>query len=152
MQPELIQELGHGISYEAYDGGKLHSIRTQGEASREATDLWCEKVNDLLQTNPSDEPLCVLYDLSHPKQTLTPYNRSRTSELAKQFPRELRAYSAVLLSKSLLNQLVAIFITTLMVGSNHKVRIFYEEAQAWEWLQDRRAEYVAKSGSPAAEA
>lgn len=152
MQPELIQELGYGISYEAYEGGRFHAVRTQGDSSRPAVDVWCEKVYHLLQTNPPGEPLCVLYDLSHPKQTLTPYNRSRTSELAKQFPRELRAYSAALLSKSLLNQLVAIFITTLTVGSNHKVRIFYEEAQAWEWLQDRRAEYVAKSGSPAAEA
>lgn len=152
MQPELIQELGHGISYEAYDGGKFHAVRTQGDSSRPAVDIWCEQVYHLLRTNPPGEPLCVLYDLSHPKQTLTPYNRSRTSELAKQFPRELRAYTAALLSKSLLNQLVAIFITTLTVGSNHKVRIFYDEAQAWEWLQDRRAEYVVKSGSPAAEA
>lgn len=151
MQAELNQELGHGISYEAYEGGKLHAIRTQGEASREATDLWCEKVNDLLQTNPPDEPLCVLYDLSHPKQTLTPYNRNRTSELAKQIPRALRVYSAVLLSRSLLNQLVSIFIATLTVGSNHKVRIFYDEAHAWEWLQDRRADCLVKSGSAAAE-
>ena len=105
-------------------------------SSRELTDAWFAAVVETYKQCPPGQSYLCLQDLSQGNLTITPYGRQRTSELSSLYP-ELRGRTAVLVSKSLMGQMMKGLLRLIgnrETGRNR--RIFFHKDEALRWLED----------------
>lgn len=117
------------------EDGRIAVIRGAGDMSRLAIDDWARLVLDTLYTFPTDRPICILNDLTHPDQGFTPYAQERVKDLYRNIPQDRPIYSAIVLRDGFINRIISIFVRRWVKPANVTERIFLHMEEALEWLK-----------------
>jgi hypothetical protein len=101
------------------------------DVTRPSVDEWfqvCKKTMEELE----GDSLFALHDMTSDGMGLTPYAQAKAGELLKLHP-ELKVYTALLLQKTLIAQLISLFLRKNF-RTHHVIKIFFKREAALEWL------------------
>lgn len=116
-----------------------------GDVSREAVVHAEQATDDIMAAHADDNPFCMIADLRK-LEGLTNYVRHNTKERFSSFSEDREYYFALLMTKSLPNRLLSVFLSGLlrMSGRNIHLQVFYAPEAAVIWLENvRRNKAVA---------
>lgn len=131
-----IEELGCGVTRAWADGGSI-PIFSIPNINRHTIDVWVDGVLAHLKTHPVEKPYLVLHDISAAGLALTPYVRSRSSELAVACA-PYHGRLAAVISPGLISQLIGLFLKHDLRQKMHNVtpQTFTTHAEALAWLRE----------------
>lgn len=118
-----------------------------GDVSRSAVAHAEKASDDIFAAHAADDPFCMIADLRK-LQGLTGYVRQNTKNRFSAFPPDRKFYFALLMSQSLANRLMTVFLSGLvrMSGRNIAMQVFYDPEAALKWLVNHRS-LAAKASS-----
>lgn len=110
-----------------------------GDVSRRAVIHAERATDDIMAAHANDDPFCMIADLRK-LQGLTGYVRQNTRERFSGFVKDRHYYFALLMTQSLPNRLMSVFLSGLVrvSGRNIHLQIFYTPEAALAWLEDQR--------------
>ena len=79
--------------------------------------------------------------------TLSPWLRQNTARVLRDLPPQTRLYVGMLLSNSLVSALMQAFLNSMGDAARKRLsyRIFYQEAEAVQWLLEEQAKHSASA-------
>ncbi len=145
-EAELIEHHPYNIRWYRIKDKPIQIIASDGDMSREAVDLWVETAKKMVQATPQDVPFFGVMDLSGPKQGYSNYGGKRAKELVE-FVGEYRqgpTYLAVILTNSLVSQLIRVVAQVLTRTVDYTQRIFTTKEEAVMWLEKMIEETITE--------
>jgi hypothetical protein len=117
-----------------------------GDVSRSAVAHAEKASDDIFAAHAADDPFCMIADLRK-LQGLTVHIRQNTKNRLSTFAPDRKYYFALLMSQSLANRLMAVFLVGLvrMTGRHVAMEIFYDPEAALKWLMKCRSTTVKAS-------
>ena len=117
--------------------------------ARPAIDAWREAVMALVLTWPTDRPYLAIQDFS--EASLTPYIRKQSTTINLSWPTNLRGRSAVVAPRTMLAQVMKLFVSHDLRPQNLKVEreVFFRLEDAITWLEKTPVLEENTSGKPA---
>jgi hypothetical protein len=110
------------------------AIYTLRSVTRLAVDEWVETAKRRIALWDKPEPRFDLHDLSHPKITITPYSRARSTELSKFMP-DQASYTAVVLPRTFATTLISLYFNVIAANDKYPMRAFMKRDEARAWLE-----------------
>jgi hypothetical protein len=136
MKAERVESFEYGIVREWYFQDHLAAIRTQGIMARAAIDVWAASISGVFEAWPSDRPLCLIIDLTHKNQGMSPYANLRARDLVASMRHSGRAYSVgVLLKNPFMVSVGQMMMRQLNMSED--MSIFSQNDHALAWLKKR---------------
>ncbi len=130
-----IERVLPGVTLEWVHDRQMALLRLTS-ISFEAVDAWVDTILQLLAHQSDDHPYLVVYDLSDPQVTLTPYVRARTQEVARAFP-EIKGRVAVLSPRGGAGRLLKLFVNQVMrIDRGRQMQVFFTRENAVAWLAE----------------
>jgi len=128
------EQLSPGIKYKwLFDRHILYVI---GDTShRSDIDAWFQFMCTVMGNWPDDITYLAVQDLSSPNFSLTPYARTRATEIYKVRP-TLRGRVAIVMPRSFIGHLLQMFIRTVR-GNIFDTRFFLSQGDALVWLAQK---------------
>ena len=132
------ENYSHGITRSFIDDGRIVLVETEGDMSRNAINTWASLLVLTMQEWPTERPLAILHDLTHPAQGLTPFARERTADVVKARPDGLVVYNAVLLPPTFIKQIIGMFLRIpLLQKDGQYMKVFSDKDKAIAWLREK---------------
>lgn len=122
-----------GITFNWLADGKIACF-TVSTVAREAVDAWLAASAELTQVWPAEQPYLAIQDVA--KATMTPYIRQRSAETVAMTPRYLKGRSAVILPRTVFNEMIRLYVTVDLARKNRNVarNVFFTRDAAVAWL------------------
>lgn len=139
---ESVEQFDYGITRTWLDEGEIAVITTQGNMAREAVDVWATLAINTVNQWPDGKPIFILHDLTHPRQSFTPYGLKRAEDIYGAIPPTIKGCSAVAVRAGPINHLIAMFVRRRKNAGQFQERIFTSRDEAIKWLRDE----IKKSG------
>ena len=141
IQDMAVEHFAYGIEREWYDNPLIAYIRSQGDMTESAIDVWADVLLDTKDKWVSGQPYAVIVDLTHPNQGITPYSRSRTRDLIDSVPTDELTYVSLLLPRTFINQLFRVFLrSSIFQRPTLQIRIHHTLDEALLWLHRKIAQ------------
>jgi hypothetical protein len=146
--PQIVQEkvypLGTRIFF--YEGTGIGAIVTLGKGSREYVEENQNALSDLIAQAPDPANVYFVYHMQK-LSTLSPWLRQNTARVLRDLPPQTRLYVGMLLSNSLVSALMQAFLNSMGDAARKRLsyRIFYQEAEAVQWLLEEQAKHSASA-------
>ena len=107
---------------------------TINSVERQTVDAWLKRSYEIVQAWPADVPYLAIQDVTN--ATLTPYIREKSAATVALTPKYLRGRSAVVMSPSVKNHLIRLFVTATLTRQNASIQrnVFLKKSQAVDWL------------------
>lgn len=135
-----VEDHTQGVISYTLDDGNIRVIQTEGDMSRQAVDAWATAVHHLFH-NASAPHLFAIYDMSHPRQGITPYGMKKAEETYTYIPPHCYGHVAILFPNTIIFRMAANFAARISRRyQNCEVRLFTQSADALKWLRQRMIE------------
>ncbi len=127
-----VERLSQAVTREwLYDGQIV--VYTLADVRRESVDTRVNAFQADMGVWPADRLFRVMHDFSTPGAVATPYSRARAQEIIDLRP-EIRARVAVILSGTVFNRLIHLFLNRQRSSTTRIRRTFMSREQAIAWL------------------
>jgi len=130
-----IEDFSHGIIRYTIEDGKIIVIQSEGYMAHAAVDAWAAAIHKTF-TTPAQPHIFALYDMSHPRQGVTPYGMKKGEETYTYLSPDHKAYVAIIFPNTILFRMAANFLQ--MIGRKRKnveARLFTHHDLALTWLR-----------------
>jgi hypothetical protein len=126
------------------DDGQVVVIHATGEIRRELLDSWTIIMKDSIRTFPNAKHIYMLLDLRKMQHGLTPYARTKASEIIASVENGRTFNVALVFKDSLANALVGMFLNGLnrLLSSKLNFKKFNDMDKGLQWLRDERARHL----------
>ena len=137
-QEGQIEQINKGCTLERRHHGQM-VIFTITDARHETLESYLAKGEQVVHDHPSDRPLYMLNDCSHPNVSLTPYFRERLNNMVEFLKREDKTmYLAIVPPNTLFFRIFVLFMN--MYGQRVRdvkmtQRAFANRTEALQWLE-----------------
>lgn len=126
------------FSLEWIEDGKVICMRLFDISTREKADRYLDAIEENNRNWNPERPLFMIFDASQViKDTWTPYIRQRSQQAFSALPLEVKGRLASVLKKSILLQIVKLFLERGLNRQNRPIqlKIFFDWDEAMEWLK-----------------
>jgi hypothetical protein len=127
----MSQNLNDQIEF--YEDQQILYFKVTG-VSQAAIDSWFDFLEARLVAWPADKPYLVLYDVTHPSVSLTPYMQKKAKQLNHLRP-DVSGRIAILSQASIIAHMFQ-FFARMLVKNSRPARIFFKEEDALNWLRE----------------
>ncbi len=131
-----VEYFDYGITRTWLHGKRLAIIKTEGNMSRPAIDIWADLTIQTMQHWEAGFPMLIMHDLSSKNQGLTPYGMKRNNDIRRRIPRNGPVYIAVVFKNT---ALVKLAFSLIRKGSefptNVGVQIVNTPEAGVRWLE-----------------
>lgn len=132
-QPRL-ERVGEHVTFEFYDHDHIVFINLTSY-DNQSVDQWATRFKEIRASWPDGKPVLTGVYLSALKMNNMPYVKDRIIEMLA-VRSELNAYSAALLPRTLIGQVVYYAIrSSYNLHPNFHLHTFFEQADALRWLR-----------------
>ncbi|MCU0513218.1 MAG: hypothetical protein MUE40_11695 [Anaerolineae bacterium] len=137
MTANTIIQLAGGVTRQNLHHGQV-IVYTFSDSQRETIDAYMADELALLKAQPPGEKLYLMHDMGHPRAVLTPYLRARLEEIpAVVQAASLSGYSATILPDTIMNRILALFVTSFGRRTGMVQGLFTRREEALRWLEDK---------------
>ncbi len=145
-EDNLIKEAEYAIRWYTLDD-VIHVVSSEGNMRREAIDSWADMVREVVDSIDPDKPMFIIVDLSAPSQGFTPYGGSITRNLLRYVIEQRNAisYIGMVLSDSIINQIISTFFQQVLNRSNYPRQTFTNPGEALAWMRQQVQDEAKKS-------
>ena len=134
MSEETLQQIASDVTLNWLHKHQiaLFTVRT---VSRNQLEGWFRAAKSIMDEWPQDRPLVMIHDDNYPGSSFTPAIRDYSIQLDKYRP-DIVVHTAVVVPKTLMTQIVAVFMRTLR-KSNRETRLFSTLEDAIDWAKTK---------------
>jgi hypothetical protein len=130
--PSAIENPVEGLTIEWIMDRRI-VVYTIRDVSRTVANVWMDALESALASWTGDKPFLALYDVNFPGAVITPYARSRLSQMIDKF-NSVYGRTAVVLPRSFTISVVELIFRARARGKRQR-RIFTNYDQALNWLK-----------------
>lgn len=129
----------YGITLNWTDDNRTAIIATEGNMSRTAVDIWAELTMRVAREWAPGQKLSVLFDMTGPQQSYTPYAAKRTMDVYKATPPTLAGDIAIVMRNTVVVRLLMLLVRREGRPFEKRLnqRFFTDIDVAHEWLLSR---------------
>lgn len=136
----VIEEnsIADNLTYHTIENGSI-TVVTIKTVLRESVDAWSKWTYDRIANwQDNKKPYLVLYDMTYPNVSFTPYMRGKATE-TNDLRQDVKGKIALYLTRSTLATLMSLF-ARLRRSSSRQLRIFFNYDEAVAWLKEDLSE------------
>jgi hypothetical protein len=128
-----MEVIHDGVTMEWLADGRVVCFTIKSLA-RPAIDAWLDKSYQVTLAWPQDIPYLAVQDAT--AIALTPYIRERSAQTVAKTPRHLHGRSCVVLPKSMLTQVMRLFVMTQLSRQHHRIArgVQLDRQEALNWV------------------
>lgn len=123
------------------DDYQICYIQTDGCMQRDGVDTWADLIIATIEAWPTERPIVMLQNLTHPNQGFTPYSRYRGLDILSSVPPNHIAICAIVMQKSLINRFLGFLFNSMNFRNGISIRIFTDNDEALTWLRTEIQEH-----------
>lgn len=138
--PDRPSELfDYGVRLDWLDDNRIAVIKTEGRMARAAIDTWADLTIRVIREWEAGQKLVIMFDLTGPDQSYSPYVAKRTIDVYRSAPPHLFGDIAIVLRQSIVVQLLTILAQRegRSLGGRATQRFFTDTDAALSWLRSR---------------
>lgn len=131
-----MKDKGFGIYQGWSHNGQIVVYRVTSAPERKSVDSLMNAISEIVTTWPVDTPLLNLVVYSSSEPTLTPYARSRLTDIYDTIPENLNIFTASVITDVMTLETASAYLRS-QSWRNPKIveRVFSSEAEALAWLE-----------------
>jgi hypothetical protein len=135
-QTTVKEALGHGVSREWLEDGRILVLTMPEGAHRDAIDVWFNTLTETADQWDKSRPFLVLHDSR--ELGFSYYFRERAIAAGKRTPKDLKGRAAVVLSGGVIGHLLAMLakLSSNNVSAHFTLKTFNDYDQALTWLRE----------------
>ncbi len=124
-------QLATGVTKETLEDGKILLFKVE-TVNQSSIDAWYAELHQLIANWSADQPYLVIYDMTHPAVTLTPYMRKKAAEI-NGLRQDVQGRIALILKPNPFTYVFRFFLKSLR-GKSRTTAIFFERNHAINWV------------------